>query len=1055
MWCRVLARQFTLCRKLLCVPVSRRIFVTEQFVIPFREVGVSTSKMAANFELVCSAKANGVIPVDKYRSNATGLTVCIAQVEGPLVKGYFCLATEAHDDDGLPHTLEHLVFMGSEDYPYKGVLDLLANRCLAQGTNAWTDTDHTAYTVTTAGSQGFLNLLPIYLDHVLYPTLTDSAYITEVHHVNGEGEDAGVVYCEMQARENTGESRTYLEMLRSMYPGHCGYKSETGGMLENLRTSTSHKKVVDYHKSFYRPENLYLVITGQVKASDVFQVLEPFEKKILSKGSLPPYKRPWQNPIPPLPASVTHTVQYPSDDEANGMVRMAWRGPKSDELYDIPAIATMLEYMTDTAIAPLQRELVEIEDPYCNRVSHSLIENAECCVYLHLSNVPSAKLRVLKDKVLSVLKGIAEGTEKLDMERMGTVVHRQILQALNHIEDQPHDTVAFHCIGDFLYGTSIEQMTERLNNINYYRRLAKEPLEFWTNLLKKYFTQASLVTIIGEPSTDMRDDMAEEEKQRIEAQREELGETGLRKVEKMLDKATEDNEKEAPTEMLSSLDVPDTDTIQFHPIKTASTHDKNAMNRIPQFPLDGLPFTFMLDHIHTNFVQLCALLDSSRVPQDLRPYLCLYIEVILESPVLRDGVFVSHEDVIRELAADTLTAESSLGVGGNRFACGHFAQVVTLALKLEMEKYTKGVQWLRELLFQTQFTVDRLKIIATKMANDVARQKRSGAKVASTIINDMNFQSESNIHASNMMRQHKFLTELLEKLEGKPDKVLEKMNQLRALLTDPASLRVHMSADVQKLAGVGSPRQPWDNFISKERLSEKTSPSELQHSYNLLKPLDKVSAMGTIVGVGAVESSFLVQTVPGITSHSHPDLAAILVFIEYLTALEGPMWRQIRGLGLSYHYSIKVTPSQGLMSFILYKSAQLVQAYKVGKDIVDEYLDGSSDFEPVQVEAAISSVLSSIIEREESVGDTSMQSLLSYFRGVGSSYNRDLLAKISKVTVSDLKRVGAEYFTPLFDPSKARVSICCNPSKVEETKAGFEEQLVVMESLEEAYKDED
>ena len=33
---------------------------------------------------------------------------------------YFVItATEAHDDDGLPHTLEHLVFMGSENYPYK------------------------------------------------------------------------------------------------------------------------------------------------------------------------------------------------------------------------------------------------------------------------------------------------------------------------------------------------------------------------------------------------------------------------------------------------------------------------------------------------------------------------------------------------------------------------------------------------------------------------------------------------------------------------------------------------------------------------------------------------------------------------------------------------------------------------------------------------------------------------------------------------------------------------------------------------------------------------
>lgn len=32
---------------------------------------------------------------------------------------YYNIATEAHDDDGLPHTLEHLVFMGSENYPYK------------------------------------------------------------------------------------------------------------------------------------------------------------------------------------------------------------------------------------------------------------------------------------------------------------------------------------------------------------------------------------------------------------------------------------------------------------------------------------------------------------------------------------------------------------------------------------------------------------------------------------------------------------------------------------------------------------------------------------------------------------------------------------------------------------------------------------------------------------------------------------------------------------------------------------------------------------------------
>jgi hypothetical protein len=66
-----------------------------------------------------------------------------------------------------PQTLEHLVFLGSKKYPYKGVLDMLASRCLAQGTNAWTDVrpfdlcsipyhlilckqvDSTVYTLTT------------------------------------------------------------------------------------------------------------------------------------------------------------------------------------------------------------------------------------------------------------------------------------------------------------------------------------------------------------------------------------------------------------------------------------------------------------------------------------------------------------------------------------------------------------------------------------------------------------------------------------------------------------------------------------------------------------------------------------------------------------------------------------------------------------------------------------------------------------------------------------------------------------------------------------------
>ena len=50
----------------------------------------------------------------------------------------------------------------------------------------------------TAGPSGFLHILPVYLDHILHPNLREQDYLTEVHHINGEGGDAGVVYSEMQ-----------------------------------------------------------------------------------------------------------------------------------------------------------------------------------------------------------------------------------------------------------------------------------------------------------------------------------------------------------------------------------------------------------------------------------------------------------------------------------------------------------------------------------------------------------------------------------------------------------------------------------------------------------------------------------------------------------------------------------------------------------------------------------------------------------------------------------------------------------------------------------------
>ncbi|OWF39921.1 uncharacterized protein C05D11.1-like [Mizuhopecten yessoensis] len=1004
----------------------------------------------SRFEFLYDVTADGNIPVSKYRSKNTGISVFIAQVEGPLVNGYFCLATEAHDDDGLPHTLEHLIFLGSEDYPYKGVLDLLANRCLASGTNAWTDTDHTCYTMTNAGSEGFLKLLPYYLDHILYPTLTESGYVTEVHHINGEGEDAGVVYCEMQARENTGESRCQLEMVRAMYPGRCGYKSETGGIMANLRDSTSHKKVCDYHREFYRPENLCLIITGQVSADEVFQALKPVENKIISKGSRSSFIRPWMSEVPPLEKPVVISLPYAADEETHGMVNLAWRGPHVKDQYLMNALHILQEYLSDSAISPLQKELVEVEEPYCSQISASVIENSKTLIYFNFTNVTTSKLTEVKQKVNEVLRKTHQGS--LDMARIDSIVHRKILESLRRIEDAPHDTLSFIIIGDFLYSQDKADTDGRVNVVTQYQKMKAEKEDFWKDLLARFFLNEVQVVIEGVPSKTFMEESGQEEKDRVAKQQKHLGEDGLKKLGERLEKATEDNEEEAPEDVLTQVSVPDVSSIHFHHINPSSNLDPKTANANLKFPLDKIPFRFQLDDMKTNFVQINALLDSSSVPRDLRLYLPLMCQVLFESPILRDGELISHEEIVKQLEADMLSYGGGLGVtGGGNFSCGAYPQVVDLQLQLEKDKYEKGIQLMKELLYRSKFTVDRLKIVAQRLASDVASSKRKGIKVVRTMIGDMVYHTDCNVTVTSMLRQEKFLKNTLKQLESDPDKVLRDIEQLRQTITRPSNLRIHLSANVESL--IPSPQSPWIQFVPSD-ITDVPMSGCMKQTYEYNLGYDESPETCVIMGVGSVESSYLIQVVPSISSFMDADLPAVLVFIQYMTQCEGPMWRQIRGLGLSYHYGISVDAEKGLLKFLLARSTNITGAYKEGRNIVMGYVNGETRFSAVELESARSSLIFEIIEEEKTVSGVSELSMLSYFRGTSLSYNKELLSKVAKVTVADLQRVGPKYISPLFDVTRARTAICCHHTKVDEVKTDFSQMglnLKVLPSLEEDF----
>jgi len=49
---------------------------------------------------------------------------------------------------------------------------------------------------------------------------------------------------------------------------------------------------------------------------------------------LPDFKRPWQNPVPPLNGVVEKNVLYPADEEDHGLVYISYRGPNAKVWYN-------------------------------------------------------------------------------------------------------------------------------------------------------------------------------------------------------------------------------------------------------------------------------------------------------------------------------------------------------------------------------------------------------------------------------------------------------------------------------------------------------------------------------------------------------------------------------------------------------------------------------------------------------------------------------------------------------------------------------------------------
>lgn len=145
---------------------------------------------------------------------------------------------------------------------------------------------------------------------------------------------------------------------------------------------------------------------------------------------------------------------------------------------------------------------------------------------------------------------------------------------MDSAETDAHDTAAAVAISDFLYGSPDgADLKESVKDQEYLNILAKYSIEDWLKVLQKWYIDAPHVTLYGKPSAEFAEQQTEDEENRIENQREDLGEDKLDQLQKQLDDAMAKNDTPIPNELLEGFKIPSAATIKFINVVTARNND--------------------------------------------------------------------------------------------------------------------------------------------------------------------------------------------------------------------------------------------------------------------------------------------------------------------------------------------------------------------------------------------------------------------------------------------------------------------------------------------------
>lgn len=1007
--------------------------------------------------------------ISKYISARTRLQlVHINHQSSPLVEGYFAVATECPTDSGVPHTLEHLLFMGSKNHPYKGLLDNAGNLCMSS-TNAWTATDQTVYTLTSAGWEGFRKLFPVYLDHLLNPTLTDEACLTEVYHVDPiDLSDKGVVFSEMDAIESQSWFITALEKQRLLFPEGSGYRSETGGLTKNLRQLKS-DEIRNFHKNVYSTANLCLVISGNVPEDDLLNIVQEWDDGLPS-FELATRSRPFVDSKPSqIPSKLNKTieskVEFPELDESQGELLFAWIGDPYELNQENLAVNLLLDYFTESALAPFSKELVEIEDPFANYVDYWADDFLRTIINVGIHGVPTEKLEVTKDKVLEILSN-----HEIDLKRMHQVIDNGKWSFIMRCEKSGGGTLSQAAITDFIYGnedgSSLKTVLKDLNDFGTLMAWTKDD---WNQLRNRLFVTNHPAIVVGYPSSDLYSRTNFEKENLVKERQKTYKEKDRADLRRALDRATALNDTPIPESILEQFLVNDpVKSVKFIETKGITAidnfewndEDNDVSKNIIAHKPANFPLFLHLEHFPSQFVELHFLLNSRCIKDvALLPYYQIIRELFSLPMEDEDGNILPFEKVVSQLNTDAIEYNIETGLQGS------VPDLIDFSILCKAENYKKAAVWIKHCLFDMKFDENRVKVLLENYLDSLVEKKREGESMLESLTCNNLYTERTVKKSTDTLFVEEILEEVLENIENGEyeKKVLPRLETIRSQLrTNFSKFHIVILGDGSKLGP--DIYSPWNILI--ERLQDVPSKYEVK-----VPPVPRILSATSclcknpkerayVITTPASESSYMniFTSIPLNVDYKNPEYAAVSVACEYLQSVEGPFWRGIRGSGLAYGASMVLLAEANCWGFNVYRGADIVKCYQVAKEIVEQHASGELEIDEKSLKGAVSMIINRIATFEHSYAEAAIARYRDNFLlSRGPDFNKQHIERLAKVTVDDVRAILNKYLVNLFNCEKSAIFVSCHPSKLDTIQNFFESEgfTVEVEELQSDLEDDE